>query len=80
MILMRLVCRESSRVNMCELGPFPNPREFRDYTDLVSYVTPDWSFSSGVRNLFVFRAYPTMRVRLCLLYMVSVFEYGSSLS
>ena len=27
-------------------------QEFRDYKDLVSYVTPDWSFSSGVRNLF----------------------------
>ena len=24
-------------------------QEFRDYKDLVSYVTPDWSFSSGVR-------------------------------
>ena len=23
-------------------------QEFRDYKDLVSYVTPDWSFSSGV--------------------------------
>ena len=62
---MRLVCRGSSRV----IGFLV--QEFRDYTDLVSYVTPDWSFSSGVKNLFVFRAYPTMRVRLCLLNMMS---------
>ena len=46
---------------------------FKFYTDLVSYVTPDWYFSSGVRNIFVLRAYPTMRVRLCLLNMSSVF-------
>ena len=28
---------------MCELGSvaFPSPRKFRDYTDLVSYVTHD---------------------------------------
>ena len=52
--------------------PFPSPG---DYKDLVSYVTPDWSFSSGVRNLFVFRAYPTMCVRLRLLKMSSVFEW-----
>ena len=57
--------------------PFLSPRvrEFRDCTDLVSYVTPDWSFSSAVRNLFVFRANPTMRVMLCLLNMSSVFEW-----
>ena len=54
---------------------FPSPREFRDDSDLVSYVTPYWYFSSGVKNLFVFRAYPTMRVRLCLLNMSSVFEW-----
>ena len=32
-------------------------------------------FFIRVRNLFVFRAYPTMRVRLCLLNMSSVFEW-----
>ena len=46
--------------------PFPSPRVQRLHRPSI-YVTPDWSFSSGVRNLFVFRAYPTMRVRLCLL-------------
>ena len=38
--------------------PFPSPRvqSLQRPSKLVSYVTPDWSFSSGVRNLFVFRA------------------------
>ena len=55
--------------------PCPSLRDFRDYTDLVSYVTPDWYFSSAVRILFVVRAYPTMRARFCLLNMSSVFEW-----
>ena len=40
MILIRLVCRGSSSFRV---------QEFRDYTDLVSYVTQDWYFSSGGR-------------------------------
>ena len=57
--------------------PFPSPgvQRLQRPSILCKYVTPDWSFSSGVRNLFVFRAYPTMRVRLCLLNMSSVFEW-----
>ena len=71
MILMRLVCRESSRVREV---PFQSPGVQRlQRPILVPYVTPDWSFSSGVRNLFVFRAYPTMRVRLCFIkYVICV--------
>ena len=46
-------------------APFSSPRNFRDYTDLVSY----WYFSSGGRNVFVLRAYLTMRVRQCLFNM-----------
>ena len=57
--------------------PFPSPRvqRLQRPSIVVSYVTPDWYFSSGVRNLFVFRAYTTMRVRLCLFNMSSVFEW-----
>ena len=53
--------------------PFPSPRMVRVYADLVSDVTPDWYFSFGVRNLFFLRVYPSMRVRLCLLNMSSIF-------
>ena len=33
--------------------PFPSPIMFRVHADLVSYVTVNCNFSSGVRNLFV---------------------------
>ena len=34
-------------MKMCELGSVSeSKREFRDYTGLVSYVTPNWYFSS----------------------------------
>ena len=63
MILMRLVCRGSSRVSEV---PFPSPGVQRLQRPSI-LCNARLVFSSGVRNLFVFRAYPTMRARLCLL-------------
>ena len=54
------------------LVPFISPRMVRSIVALICYVTPGWSFSAGIRNLFVLRAYPIMRVRLCLLNMSTV--------
>ena len=60
---------------MCELGSVSKSKKVQSLHRLSIYVTPDWYFSSGVRNLFVLRAYPTMRVRLCLLNVSSVFVW-----
>ena len=30
--------------------PFPSPRKFRVYADLVSSVTPDWYFIRNISN------------------------------
>ena len=50
---------------------------FRINVAVMFYVTPDWYFSSGVKNHFVLRAYQTMRVKLGLLnikYVVCIGE------
>ena len=67
-LLMRLVCTESSRVKMCELDSVSESKRVQ------RLHRP--SFLCNSRLVFlVFRAYPTMRVRLCLLNMSSVFEW-----
>ena len=53
---------------MWEIGSFQSPRMFRIDVALKRYVTP-------VIILFV-RAYPTMRLRQCLLNMSSVLTIG----
>ena len=42
-----------------------------DVSLTILFVTPDRYFFSGIRNLFVLRAYPTMRV--FVKYVVCIF-------
>ena len=65
-------------MKMCELVSVSESKTVQRFQrPSIFNVTPDWYFSSGVRNLFVivFIAYTTMRVRLCLLNMSSIFEW-----
>ena len=70
-MLMRLVCRGSSRVREV---PFPSPGVQRlQRTSILCNAR--LVFFIRCQEPVVFRAYPTMRVRLCLLNMSSVFEW-----